>query len=193
MSTDITNNLLCEIDHSCLVLIDIQEKLTATVPPKVRQRMERNAHRLLAAAGKLDIPVIATLQYPKGLGPMTPDLQNNLPPNTPVIEKTCFSCMAEPAFRDHLASLNRRQVLLLGMETHVCVLQTAMELKTSGYQPWVPVDATSARIRDNYDFGLTRLQYSGINVTSTESILFEWLRDSKHPLFKEISELIKGE
>ena len=98
--------------------------------------------------------------------------------------------MGVPAFRDHLASLNRTQVILPGIETHVCVLQTAMELREAGYHPQVPADATSARLRDNYDYGLSRLQYSGVPVTSTESILFEWLRDSRHPQFKEISSLI---
>lgn len=187
----INTDLLCSADNSCLLVIDIQTRLTAAMPTRVLDRLKHNSAILLNAANTLSIPVFATLQYPKGIGPMEPSVNELLPENAHTFEKTCFSCLDAEGYRTSLEKTGRKQAVLLGIEAHICVLQTAIALQEAGYQVFVATDAICSRHRENYENAINRLQQSGIITSNTESIIFEWLRDAKHEHFKTISSLIK--
>lgn len=176
-------------DHSQLVVIDVQQKLAAAMPPEAMQAVTRNCGILLQAAGLLDIPALYTEQYPKGLGPTVPELMPWLKPAMQV-EKTVFSCCAEPRFCRQLTG-DRRQVVLAGMEAHICILQTALELQQMGRQVFVAEDAVLSRKPEHKANALSRLRHAGVIVSNTESIVFEWLGRAEGEAFKEISRLIR--
>ncbi len=179
--------LLCEAGHSQLVVVDIQERLVAAMPEKARKQTIHHTALLAEAAVELGIPVIRTEQYPKGLGGTVTELQA-VAGNT--VEKTCFSCFAASGFPSALDGM-RRQIVLTGMETHVCVLQTAMEMHQAGYQVFVVEDSVCSRHKRHHKNALARLRQAGVIVTNVESVLFEWLRDAAHPAFKKLSRLIQ--
>lgn len=185
-----TPPLLCQADQSVLLVIDIQQRLAGAMPDKVLQSVIRHTGLLLKAAGLLDIPVVSTEQYPKGLGDTLDDIQQHINNDTR-IEKTCFSCCGATGFEPALSKICRKQVILIGMESHVCVLQTAMELKAQAYDVFVVNDATCCRDKQNHKNALQRMRQAGIVISNTESVLFEWLRDAKHPHFKTISQLLR--
>jgi len=184
-------SMLCAAELSQFVAIDIQGRLAGAMPEDERERVLRHAGILAEAAGKLKVPVVATEQYPKGLGPTAEPVAEALPPATPLFEKTCFSCGGAKGFLDTLGAGNRNQIVLAGMETHVCVLQTALELQGHGFQVFVVEDAVCSRRPANHRNALERVRQAGGIVTNTESVLFEWLRDAGHEHFKAISALIK--
>jgi len=167
---------------SALVVIDIQERLASVMP--VREAVVRATGILLQAAACLEIPVWFTEQYPKGLGSTVAEVAAMLPKGAQRVEKTCFSgCAALP--------LTRPQVVLAGMEAHVCVLQTALELAATGREVFVVADAICSRTEANHANALARLRHAGVVVTNTESVIFEWLRDAAHEHFRAISKLIR--
>ena len=182
---------LCNADNSCLVVIDIQTRLTSAMPVKVLARLKRNINILLQSAKTLSIPVLSTEQYPEGLGPTEPEIVELLPENTLRFEKTCFSCTGARQFLKHLKEDGRRQVILVGIEAHVCVLQTAIQLVEEGYQVFVVADGICSRQRENYEASLNRMSRAGVTICNTESVLFEWLRDAKHEHFKKLSHLVR--
>ncbi len=182
---------LCNANNSCLVVIDIQTRLTAVMPLKVLARLKRNINILLQSANTLSIPVLATEQYPKGLGPTEPEIVKLLPDNTLKFEKTCFSCTGAENFLQQLNKMGRKQIILVGIEAHVCVLQTAIQLIAEGYQVFVAADGVCSRHRENYEASLKRMSRANVVICNAESILFEWLRDAKHEHFKELSSLIQ--
>ena len=151
----------------------------------------RNAGILAHVADRLQIPTFLSEQYPKGLGPTDPGLAQQLSPATKRLEKTCFSCSEADGFVDSLRQANRQQVVLAGMEAHICVLQTAMGLRTEGFDVFVVEDATCSRNIENRRNAMDRLRQAGITLTNTESVIFEWLRDARHPEFKGISALLR--
>ena len=182
---------LCNANNSCLVVIDIQTRLTAAMPLKVLARLKRNINILLQSANTLSIPVLATEQYPKGLGPTEPEIVKLLPDNTLKFEKTCFSCTGAENFLQQLNEMGRKQIILVGIEAHVCVLQTAIQLIAEGYQVFVAADGVCSRHRENYEASLKRMSRANVVICNAESILFEWLRDAKHKHFKKLSSLIQ--
>ena len=182
---------LCNANNSCLVVIDIQTGLTAAIPVKVLARLKRNINILLQSANTLSIPVLATEQYPKGLGPTEPEIVELLPDNVLKFEKTCFSCTDAENFLQQLKETGRKQVILVGIEAHVCVLQTAIQLIAKGYQVFVAADGVCSRHRENYEASLIRMSRANVVICNAESILFEWLRDAKHKHFKKLSSLIQ--
>ncbi len=179
--------MLCRANDSVLVLVDVQTRLAAAMPDSTRTRVLHNSGVLLQAAALLDIPVLYTEQYPKGLGGTDPAVTGHLPAQAQHFEKTCFSCCDAPGFMDSLRGLARKHIVLAGMETHVCVLQTALEMKGAGNQVFVVEDAVCSRAEANHHNALARLCYAGVSVSNTESVLFEWLRDASHAHFKQIS------
>lgn len=181
---------LCNAEDSCLFLIDIQEKLSAAMPDKVISRLRNNIQILIEAANTLKIPVIATEQYPHGLGPLETALNDKLDDSARKFEKTGFSCLKAEGLNDYLSSLNKKQVILTGIEAHICVLQTASELQQAGYEVYVVNDAVSSRKLASYDTAINRMSESGINLITTESVLFEWLKDASNPAFRDLSKLI---
>ncbi len=185
------NHSLCCADNSSLLIVDIQTHLTAVIPAKVLARLQRNTSLLIHAAKRLAIPVYASEQYPKGLGPLESELKNILPEGSPVYEKTAFSCANLPAFKAALGEAGRKQVIIAGMEAHICVLQTALELFGQGYGVFVAADAICSRHRESYELALQRLRAAGISICDAESVVFEWLGDASHAHFKALQALIK--
>lgn len=185
------NTHLCHIDKSCLVIVDVQTRLTTAMPVKVLARLQRNINLLLQSANTLSIPVLVTEQYPKGLGSTEPKINELLPKNTPKFEKTCFSCTGAEGFLSQLEKIERKQIILVGMEAHICILQTAIQLIAGGYQVLVAADSICSRHRENYENSLDRMAKTGVVICNTESILFEWLRDAKHEHFKKLSSLVQ--
>ncbi|MDP2901770.1 MAG: isochorismatase family protein [Methylovulum sp.] len=183
-------DLLCA-ENSLLVVIDIQAKLSAAMPEKAACVMMTNTGILVEAAGKLNIPVLLTEQYPKGLGPTDSVIVQKLPVGFQVFDKTGFSCCAADGFSEALEHSHRKQIILVGQEAHVCVLQTALELLDVGYQVHVVEDALCSRKSEHKFYALQRLQQQGATITNHESVLFEWLRNAAHLEFKGISGLLR--
>jgi len=182
---------LCDAGKSLLVVVDIQPRLAEAMPEQERQQMIEATTMLLQAAKPLDIPVLATEQYPAGLGSTCQEIAAHLPPQTTPLAKTTFSCTGAKGFNERLEEQDRSQILLLGQETHVCVLQTAFALRSSGLQVFIIEDSTCSRKPEHKIYALERMRQAGIVVLSGESVLFEWLRDARHPQFKPLTQLIR--
>jgi nicotinamidase-related amidase len=169
-----------------LLVIDVQEKLV----PKILQadRLVRNIAFLIDGARLLDMPVQATEQYPRGLGPTVPELAKRLPERP---EKVVFSSCAVPSIVDNFHRMARPKVVLAGIETHVCVLHTALDLLARDFRVYLPVDAVGARYAVDHDTALRRLEAAGAVLTTAEGCLFEWLGGSDHPKFKAASAVVQ--
>ncbi|MEY3807304.1 MAG: hypothetical protein RI893_280 [Pseudomonadota bacterium] len=185
-----THPNLLSVSNSLLIIVDLQKKLSAAMPEQEAELMTSNVCSLVEAAGLLSIPVLLTEQYPQGLGATDTNITDLLSENTLIFEKTGFSCCAANAFTDTVASTDRKQIILVGQEAHVCVLQTALELLHLGYQVHVVEDAICSRKAEHKFYALQRMQQHGATITNHESILFEWVKDSTHPEFKKISALL---
>ena len=185
-----TKKLLCNVENSCLMIVDIQEKLSLVMPEKVINRLKSNADVLLTAADRLNVPVIVTMQYPKGLGDVENFVKDKLNEKSKCFEKTSFSCLGAEGLLEHLEKLNKKQIIMIGLESHICVLQSAIELTEKGYDVFVVSDAIASRKLTSYETSLTRLEQENIWLLNTESVLFEWLRNASHPEFKSLSKLI---
>lgn len=173
--------------HGALLVVDLQEKVLA--PMRYGDLVVANSARLIKAAGLLGIPVLATEQYPKGLGPTVPAIAELVPHR---MEKTEFHCCAAPGLLEQLHGRPIRHVTLVGVEAHVCVAQTALELMEMGFRVQVPADAVGSRNSMDWEFALRRLERAGAVVSTAESTLFEWTETSDHCQFKAISALVKG-
>jgi nicotinamidase-related amidase len=149
-----------------------------------------NCGNLLQAAGKLGIPTTASEQYPQGLGPTVPELAALVPAGR-TFAKMEFSCAANPGLRAELDRAGRRQVVLAGIEAHVCVLQTALELRAAGYAVAVVADAVASRRPASRETALARMAAAGVVPVTTEMVLFEWLRSAADPEFRALSRLIR--
>lgn len=183
---------LCQSAFSQLLIIDAQERLAAAMPNEALERTVANTNRLIAAAKTLGIPIISTEQYPQGLGEIIPEIRENLPDTAAPTEKTCFSCCTATGFERALTSQSeRKQVVLVGMEAHICIVQTASGLQRWGYQVFVAADAICSRDPAHTENALARMRQSGIHVSNAESVAFEWLGDSTHPHFREVSRLFR--
>ncbi|MDH5359398.1 MAG: isochorismatase family protein [Gammaproteobacteria bacterium] len=182
--------MLCQSDQSQLLLIDIQQRLAAVMDQSLHDRAIANSVVLATAASLLDIPLTVTRQYPQGLGELVTEVQAALPKDQVLIDKTGFSCCAETTFNNAI-NKQRKQVIITGMESHVCVLQTAHELAEQDYQVYIVEDAVCSRQRLSHNNAIARMRQAGMIITNTESVLFEWLRDARHEQFKSISQMIK--
>jgi nicotinamidase-related amidase len=190
MGSGINRTRLCDANDCCIIIIDVQEKLSSAIPGKVINRLRNNTDILLNAANLLDIPVITTAQYPKGLGPIEEFITNNLNESSRSFDKTCFSCLDAENLDEHLNLLKKKQLILTGIEAHICVLQSAIEFNEKGFEVFVVTDAIASRKSTSYETALLRLNLAGVSLINTESVLFEWLRDASHPHFKSLSKLI---
>ena len=175
-------------EDTVLTIIDIQDKLFRVIHEK--QNLSANTVKLVKGIRLLDIPILVTEQNPAGLGPTLPEIKSLLPEIDP-ITKFDFSCCKEDAFLRKLDEFRRNQIILCGIETHICVYQTALDLADIGFEVQVVVDCVSSRTAANRDTALTRMELEGIVPTTTEMILFELLGTAKHEKFKEISSIIK--
>lgn len=180
--------MLLERDRSVLFVVDIQARLAPAIAGA--EAVVARARLLLEAAGRLGVPVVVSEQYPKGLG-HTDERLLPLPEGAHVLPKTAFSAARDAAILAHLARLGRPQVVLTGMETHVCVLQTALGLKREGYEVAVVADAVGSRLPERRALGLERMRSHGVDVVDSEMVLFEWLGEAGTPAFKSLIGLIK--
>lgn len=174
---------------TALVLIDFQEKILPAMHDPARAL--NRACLLARGTAALGVPVVATEQYPRGLGPTVADLLAALPQGATPLAKTSFSAAQAPGFLEALSATGAAQVLLAGIETHICVLQTALDLAIRGYQVHLAADACGSRDPANHENALRRLERAGVVVTNAESALFEMLEKAEGPEFKEISRLVR--
>jgi nicotinamidase-related amidase len=180
-----------EAEQCALIVVDMQEKLLPPIWEK--ERLVRNVQLLIRLAGILKIPALVTTQYAKGLGNTVPGIASMLPDNPP-IDKLMFSCFGSDVFCSLLKRLPgpRTTVLLCGMETHICVMQTAMGALREGYLVHVASDAVSSRTELNWRIGLDRMRAAGAVLSSTEMMIYELLRSSGAPAFRELLPYLKG-
>ena len=174
---------------SVLVVIDVQEAYRGVTVD--HGRMQRGVRTLIEAAKVLGLPIVATEQYPKGLGHLVPEVAEALPEGTPIIEKMTMSCCGEEAFVQRLEALGRRQILACGIEAHACVNQTAHDLMAAGYNVHIPFDAISSRFKHDYRTGWEKMIGSGAVPTTVEMACLEWVRSAAATEFKAIHRLIK--
>ena len=180
---------ILNIEDSIVMIIDVQEKLLNAVFNKAS--LEKKATTLANTAKILEIPVIVTEQYPKGLGATVETLKEVLPENTQYFEKTAFSALENNDVLEALKNSGKKQVVIFGIETHICVSQTTNALIEEGFEVSVIRDACGSRSELEYLAGLERMKDNGAHVLTTEIALFEWLKGAKHPKFKEVQMLIK--
>ncbi len=177
---------LMKADDSALLVVDAQERLLQFIPQ--RARIVWNIRRLLDAADALHVPIAATEQYPERLSSTVPELRERI---GHVPSKLCFSaCVCGEIFEQWRAD-GRYRILVCGIESHVCILQTTLDLAAAGFEPYVAVDAIGARYAIDHDTALRRLESSGVTLTTTEMAMFEWCHTSDRPEFKKISALAK--
>ncbi len=183
-----THAHLLDRERSVVLVIDLQESYRGKLANE--PRVVASAARLLDAAGVLGVPVVLTEQYPKGLGRTREEIASHLPPGVARFEKTAFSCLGAPGLRAHLEQLGRPQVVIAGIETHVCVSQTVHELLAAGWQAHLVRDAMTARFALEDEAGFAKMTASGALPASLESVVFEWLRDARSPDFKAVHKLV---
>jgi len=176
-------------DASVLLIIDVQEGYRGHTVN--HDRMVRSVRRLLDAARVMGVPVLATEQYPTGLGHTQPEVAEGFPPGVAVIEKMSMSCCGQPAFVDRLRTLSRSQVVVCGIEAHACVNQTVHDLLDRGYRVHVPYDALSARAESDLRVGWEKMIGSGAVPATVEMVCLEWVRTAEAPEFKALHGLIK--
>jgi nicotinamidase-related amidase len=179
---------MLNVDNSVLLVIDIQEKLYRAIYQK--EQMLDNLQRLIKGIKVLEIPILVTEQYPQGLGATIPEITQLLP-DVKRLPKVCFSCCADEAILREIKKLNRKQVLIAGIESHICVYQTTADLIAEGYEVFGVSDAISSRTAENRDTGLKMMTQSGAKLTNTEAALFELLKVAKGDKFKAISQIIR--
>ena len=179
---------MLDIQKCCLVVVDVQGKLAQLMQD--REALFKNIQTLIKAAKSLAIPIVWCQQCPESLGPTVPEIAQLLADSEP-INKASFSCCGQEQFNSKLNSLARQQILLCGIEAHVCIYQTAIDLHRRGYGVDVIADAVSSRTLENKQTAINRMQAQGVNISSTEMALFELLRTAEHPQFKQITKLIK--
>ena len=177
--------MLIQRKNSLLLLIDLQQKLAPAIADI--EQVTASALWLVQIAQQLDVPVLATEQYPQGLGGTLAPLSALLSPEQ-IIEKIHFSAWREVAFQQHLVRAGRQQIVIAGTEAHVCVLQTALDLCSAGYQVFLVVEATGARTASNKTLALGRLQQAGVVIVSQEMLAFEWLERAGTDLFRHINQ-----
>ncbi len=174
--------MLITKENSILIIIDVQENLNPVmVEPRQVIKYSRN---LLEIAKIMDIPYIVTEQAPEKLGETIIDIRESV--DNEIIKKSSFSCLSEPLFRQRIEESGKDQIIIAGIENHVCVLQTALRLKEMGKRVYVVTDATSSRKQKDFESGCYRMKRNGVNLVTYEMVIFEWLETSENPNFKTI-------
>lgn len=184
-------DLLPNPDSCALLVVDIQERLVAGMPGEIGTRVVRNAAILVHTAAEFCLPILVSEQYPRGLGPTMAEIQAALPEGTTPIDKVAFSCCAVPAFQPLLDGIGQRDILICGIEAHVCVLQTALDLLQSGRRVFVVADAMCSRHKYNWRTGLDLMGRAGAVIGTTETFAFALLGGAGTDQFKRIASLVK--
>ncbi|HTQ38296.1 MAG TPA: hydrolase [Pirellulales bacterium] len=169
-----------------LLVVDVQQKLIGLIDGHAQ--IVWNIRRLIDGAKLLGLPIFATEQYPQGLGPTAAELASGL---DHVFDKTAFSCGGCPALCRELEKAGKRKWMVCGIEAHVCIQQTVLDLLAEGFSVYVAADAVGSRSRFDYEIALRRLEAAGATLTTVEAALFEWCQDSKAPQFKQISKMVQ--
>ena len=176
-------------EKTALIMIDVQEKLLNVMYDK--EALLENMQKIVKSANALGIPIIWTEQNPKGIGPTVPEIKDLMPSHIQPIIKFSFSCCSNEAFMDLIKASKCTQFLMAGIETHVCVHQTSVDLFGMGYEVEILSDAVSSRTLENKKVGLEKTRNEGVALTSVETAIFELLKDAKHEKFKDVLKIIK--
>lgn len=171
-------------NDSLVLMIDVQERLVAALDKDI---VVSRAQKITDGARLLQIPVLVTEQYPKGLG----NTVVSLPENVQIIEKTYFNALLEGGMLEKIKSFGKKQIVIFGIETHICVYQTACALMEAGFEVYVVKDACASRDKSEFKQGIESMQAQGAKILTVEMLLFAWLEGSKNPKFKEVQALIK--
>ena len=174
-------------ENTMAIVIDYQEKLAPAMANQ--DEMVKKSKMLLEGLGALEVPMIATTQYAKGLGNTITEISSVLG-DTPIVDKSTFSVMASEDVSAAIVE-GTKNIIICGMETHICVLQSMIDLQGAGYQTYVVADCVSSRSESDKAFALVRAEQEGAKITTAEAILYELLQGAKHPAFKTISALVK--
>jgi nicotinamidase-related amidase len=180
-------------DDTALVVIDFQGSLFSTMEHKVGQRTLTKTILLIESAKILGLPIIVTEQYPRGLGLTMDEVRAALGDAYRPLEKVSFSLMGDEAIAKDVRALGRRNFILCGMETHVCVTQSALDLIDEGFVPYVAADAVCSRERIDWEAGLSVMEGAGAEITTAETVIFALFKKAGTPEFKAFSKLLKGE
>lgn len=175
---------MLEANNSLVLMIDVQERLVGALEKNV---IVEKSQKIIDGANILGIPVLATEQYPKGLGHTVVTLADN----TEVVEKTYFNTLLEDGMLDKIKSYGKKQIILFGIETHICVYQTACALIEAGFEVFIIKDACASRNKYEFKQGIEAMRDNGAKISCVEMTLFEWLKGAKNPKFKEVQALIK--
>jgi nicotinamidase-related amidase len=186
----IMDRFFLDSEKAVLVVIDIQEKLCLAMDEKVLAKLNKNVGILLEGAQRLNMPILITEQYVRGLGGTLPELKEKAG-DAPCFEKMTFSCCGNPEFVETLKKTGRTQVIITGMETHVCLLQTVIELRQAGFEVHVVKDAVMSRSKENWQTAIEAMTLTGAVPTCTESVLFQLLKVAGTDDFKALSKLVK--
>lgn len=178
-------------ERTALVVIDVQERLFPAMDADHREEVMRNIKVLTAAARRLNLGTLVTEQYPKGLGHTLQEVKDALPAGVQPLEKVAFSCLGVDAFRSRLTATGARQLLLAGIEAHVCVLMSALDLLAEGYAVHIVADAVTSRTQANWRLAMAQLRQAGAVVTTTETVLFQLLGQADTDDFRELARLIR--
>ncbi|MGH6867081.1 MAG: hydrolase [Methyloceanibacter sp.] len=184
--------MLLNRDKSQLLIVDVQDKLLAAI--SARDRVVDRCLRLVRAARMLHVPITISEQYPQGLGPTVDAIRQVFANDGLVADKVEFSCARNAPLRERLHEVRRQgrsQVVIAGIEAHICVAQTAIDLENQGFEAFVVADATGSRAKVSRKLALTRLVNAGVDVVDSEMVLFEWMEQAGTPEFKELQALIK--
>ena len=180
--------MMLRAERSVLVVVDVQDRLAPAM--QARDSALHNIHVLMRAAARLDVPLIVTEHYPKGIGPTLSSVAA-LAPGEAIVEKITFAASGSEAFNRRLAETGRSEPVICGFEAHVCVLQTALGLKMRGFKTWLAADATSSRRAANAEAAIERCARNGVETVTTEMVVFEWLRRADCPHFRDLIALVK--
>lgn len=175
--------------QSVLVLVDLQDTFLRRI--KVAKPVIEHAQLLVEVGRELKVPIVATTQNATKLGALTAPLLTCLQ-EAPIFDKLTFSAAAQEEFARYLQSLNRVQVVLAGVEAHICVMQTALDLLAAGYSVYVPYDAVASRLKQDWKYALLRLSSAGATITSVESVIYEWLQEAGTDEFRRVLPLLKA-
>jgi nicotinamidase-related amidase len=174
-----------------LIVIDVQEALASAMKEKIRDKIVRQTIVLIEAAKILDLPIVVTEQYPKGLGPTLPEVRDALGDRYRPLEKLSFSIMGERYIANAVEKTSARHLILAGMETHVCVLQSALDLRDAGFLPLISADAVCSRTELDWETSISSMRDAGVGIGTVEQFLFLLLERAGSDQFKEISRLLK--
>jgi len=182
---------ILEADLAALVVIDVQEKMLATIQSSQPEQIIDRMLRLIGTADLLGLPILWTEQYPKGLGPTDGRLRDRLGPGRSPIVKSMCSCWRDDAFKRAIEQTHREQIILAGLETHVCIQQTALDLLRVDYGVFVAADAVGSRRLTDMQTALERMRCAGVEVSTSESLMFELIERCDHPKFRDFLKLVK--